>query len=54
VVKLRQAYKLRPGQKYVIYEYDGLEWIAEYHRTYDTEKRRWGAPPGIVVQAPKP
>lgn len=47
-----EVVRLRPG-KYVIYEYDGLEWITEFHRAYDPKTKRWRVPEnGVVVTVP--
>ena len=33
--------KLKPATRYVIYEFDGMETIAEDHKMYDTVVKKW-------------
>ena len=37
---------LDAGKKYVLYEYDGMEWITEWHRVYNHISKRWAFPTG--------
>ena len=40
---------LRRGATYVIYEYDGMEWVAERHRVYDAATKRWRLPADATI-----
>ncbi len=35
------AVPTKAGARYVVYEHDGLEWLAEDHRVYDHVRGRW-------------
>ncbi len=35
------AIKLKPATRYVIYEFDGMETLAEDHKVFDTVTRKW-------------
>lgn len=47
---------LKRGAKYVICEYDGMEWVAESHRVYDMKTKKWRLPSGqhncTIVRTP--
>jgi hypothetical protein len=35
------AVKLKPATKYVIYEFDGMEYISEDHKIFDHKQNKW-------------
>ena len=33
---------VKPNRRYVVFDYDGLEWLAEDHVAYNIHTKRWG------------